>query len=420
MTKKLNVTLLAASALTGAPAAHATPPGTGFTLAFSDEFNTTSVNQNDWYYRITGKYTEGYNRSQNVTQNGGYLRIRYGYEDVTGDGVADFTGGGVISRHLFGYGYYETSARLFNSSAGLHSSFWSMGIRAGNAGIGTDPLIAQDITNDVFPEVNQLYEIDGFEHDSPDSMDMGTIAQSANASSVRQGAKTGAQRGISYGNWNTYGFDYEPDATRYYINGTLVFTVDNTQHAYIFNPMNLWFTALPYKPNSTPGLLPGYSDFDYFRYYIKSSPGVNRLGNASFDAQAPSTPLTIPGSWIESYDQDCSTLEYDDVYDGTRALKQTCAQPYLVTTKQNLTYLPNGLYTLSAWVKSSGGQTQAAMRVLNYGGTERVVNIGAASAWMLITLTNVSVSNGKATIAFTSNGSAGQWLEVDKVSFAQQ
>ncbi len=416
------MSFVAAAAVTAclASAAGATPPGSGFTLAFSDEFNNTAVSQTDWYYRITGLYTQGYNRSQNVTESGGALHIRYGYEDVTGDGVADFTGGGVISRHLFGYGYYETSARLFNASAGLHSSFWSMGIRAGNAGIGSDPLIAQDINNAVFPEVNQLYEIDGFEHDSPDSMDLGTVAQSSNATGVRQGAKSGAQRGINYGAWNTYGFDYEPDATRYYINDVLVFTIDNTQNAYIFNPMNLWLTALPYKPNSTPGVLPGYSDFDYFRYYKKSLPGANRLGNGSFDAHGPGMTLAIPGGWIENYDKGCSALETTDVYDGTHALKHSCAQAYLVTTKQNLTYLPNGLYTLSAWIKSSGGQTQAAMRVLNYGGSEQDVNIGASSAWTLITISNVNVTNGQATIAFTSNAAANQWLEVDKVSFAQQ
>lgn len=395
--------------------AGATPPGTGYTLAFADEFNNSTVNQNDWYYRITGLYTAGYNRSQNVTETGGMLRIRYGYEDVTGDGTPDFTGGGVISRHLFGYGYYETSARLFVATSGLHSSFWSMGIRGGNAGIGNDPLIAQDITNDVFPEINQLYEIDGFEHNSPNNMDQGTVGQSSNATGVRHGVG-----GITYGAWNTYGYDYEPDKTRFYVNNVLVFTIDNTQTPYVFNPMNMWLTALPYSANSNPGALPGYSDFDYFRYYRTSLPGANRLGNASFDAQAPSTPLTVPGGWIESYDQDSSALVTDDVYDGTRSLKQSGTVPYVVSTKQNLTYLPNGLYTLTAWVKSSGGQTQAAMRVLNYGGTERVVNIGAASVWTQIAITGVNVTNGQATIAFSSQAAAGQWLRVDKVAFQQQ
>lgn len=412
--------LVTALALAIAAPACAAPPDASYQLAFSDEFTAAAVNQNDWYYRITGLYTQGYNRSQNVTQSGGFLRIRYGYEDVTGDGVSDFTGGGVISRHLFGYGYYETSAQLFNATPGLHTSFWSMGIRAGNAGIGSDPLIAQDINAGVFPEVNQLYEIDGFEHDSPDSMDLGTVAQSSNATTVRQGAKSGAQRGINYGAFNTYGYDYEPDATRYYINGTLVFTINNTTNAYIFNPMNLWFSALPYKPNASPGSLPGYSVFDYFRYYRKSLPGVNRLGNASFDAHNPNRTAAVPGGWIEFYDKGSSALETTDVYDGTDALKPSGTVAYIVTTKQNLTYLPNGLYMLTAWVKSSGGQSQAAARVLNYGGTERIYNIPATSAWMQISIANINVTNGSATVAFTSQASAGQWLEVDKVSFAQQ
>jgi hypothetical protein len=39
---------------------------------------------------------------------------------------------------------------------------------------------------------------------------------------------------------------------------------------------------------------------------------------------------------------------------------------------------------------------------------------------MQISIANVNVTNGSATVAFTSQASAGQWLEVDKVSFAQQ
>lgn len=395
-------------------------PGTGFTLAFADEFDAAAVNQNDWYYRITGLYTKGYNRQQNVTQSGGFLRIRYGHEDVSGDGVADFTGGGVISRHLFGYGYYEVRARMWNGTPGLHTSFWSMGIRAGNAGIGSDPLIAQDINNAVFPEINQLFEIDGFEHDSPDLLSLGTNAQSTNADTRRDNAKSGAERGVNYGNWNVYGFDYEPDAIRFYINGNLVYTIDNSVWRYQFNPMNLWLTALPYSANDFGNLLPGYSEFDYFRYYRKSLPGVNRLGNPSFDALKSDIPLSIPGGWIENYDRGSSALVENDFYDGTRALRHSGTVPYLVTTKQDLTYLPNGTYTLTARVKSSGGQSQARMRVLNFGGSELFVNVPTTASWTQITIPNVSVTNNKATVAFSSNAAAGQWMMVDKVSFAEQ
>ena len=402
------------------PAVAAGAPSPAYTLAFADEFNGTQVDQNDWYFRITGRYTDGYNRRENVTEEGGALKIRYDYEDVSGDGVPDFTAGGVISRHLFGYGYYEVRARLHTTSTGLHTSFWSMGILANKPGIGSDPLIAQDINNGVFPENNQLYEIDGFEHDSPDTMDQGTNKQSSNATTRRAGGKSSAQLGINFADWNVYGFDYQPDATRFYLNGVLTYTIDNTTNAYVFAPANLWLTALMYFSNPTPGVLPGGSEFDYFRFYNKPSPGTNRLGNANFDALRSTIPLWIPGGWIEGYDKPASAISEADHYDGTRSLLHQSTSAYLVTTKQNLTYLPNGSYTLSAWVKSSGGQSQARMRVLNSGVAERYVDIPQTSAWTQITIPNVIVSNGKATIAFTSNAAANQWLKVDNVSFREQ
>jgi hypothetical protein len=401
-----------------APAVLSIP--SGYALAYADEFNATTLNTNDWYYRIADSYAGGYVRSQNVSLDGASLRLKFGYEDANGDGTPDYTGGGVMSRNNFGYGYYETQAKLFNGTTGLHSSFWSMGIRRDIAGAGGDPHINQDIDAGAQPENNQLYEIDGFEHDSPDRLDMGDYKQSTQTTKHRRGASSGAGLGINYGDWNVYGFDYTPDYTKFYVNGDLKFTIDNTTNGYVFTPQTFWLTALRTANASNLGALPGYSVFDYFRYYNRPMIGANLLGNGSFDA-TPNNAFALgnPPGWLENYDKSASSLVTDDFYNGTRSLIQTAASNFTVTTKQNLKFIPNGTYRLTARVKSSGGQSTAAMRALNSGTAEKRLDIAATNNWTLITIDNVVVSNGQATIAFTSIGSANQWLKIDDVQFAQ-
>ncbi|MFF0223338.1 hypothetical protein [Streptomyces sp. NPDC004629] len=390
----------------------------GSTPAFADEFDGTSVDTTSWYHRITGPYVGGYETADSVTESSGALHLNFSQRDVTGDGTPDYVSGGIISKRLFGYGYYETRAKLYTGNVPLHTSFWSMGLRRGITGAGGDPAIDQDIANGTAPENNQLFEIDGFEHTSPNWLDLGNAAQSQGTSVVRMGGRSGAQLGIDFGDWNVYGYEYTPAATNFYVNGQLKLSIDNAATKYQFNPMNAWLTALPYYPSGT--VVPGSSDFDYFRYWNKTLPGANLLGNASFDALPTSNPATstVPG-WLESYDTAASSIATDKVVDGTRSLIQSSTSNYTVSTKQNLTLIPNGTYTLTAKVQSSGGQAQALMRVLNHGGAEASVPVPTTSTWTQITIPNVSVTNHSATIAFTSVATAGQWLRVDAVNFSR-
>lgn len=95
-------------------------------------------------------------------------------------------------------------------------------------------------------------------------------------------------------------------------------------------------------------------------------------------------------------------------YNGSRA--------YTVSVYQPITGLSNGSYTLSAYVRSSGGQTTAYMSAKNCGPSEIKQPISASSSWTLITLP-VNVTTGQCQIHFYSQASAGQWLNVDDVAF---
>ncbi|WP_129778601.1 glycoside hydrolase family 16 protein [Peristeroidobacter soli] len=408
-------------------AVSAPPSGAGYSLIYQEEFNGSALDSSQWYHRITlGKYTEGYMRAGNVSVEGGLLRLRYDYEDFNNDGVLDFTGGGILSRNLFGYGYYETRAKLFDAVSGLHTSFWSMGVRPNMPGATGDPDIQADIDAKRIPLHNQFHEVDGFEHNSAAKLGMGTIKQAQQTTQSRFAYRTEAELGalmgeaINFADWNTYGYEISPDYHRFYINGHLLFEIPSSQYPFQYGPMNFWLTSLPYTPNSNSSVLPGYSEFDYFKFYARHDTAANRLGNAGFDARPLNNPdLQIVTGWIENYDDQASMLVWDEYVDATRSLKHEKATSYLVTTKQNLQFIPNGNYRLTAYVKSSGGQQQCAMRVLNYGGAERVYNIPATASWTQITIDNVQVTNQSATIAFTSNASGGQWLRVDKVAFQE-
>lgn len=403
---------------TAAPSLVAAAPS-GYSLAYADEFDGTALNTGDWYYRITsGKYAQGYMRSENVSVANGALRLRYGYEAIPGVTGNQYTGGGVISRNRFGYGYYEVRARLYNASTGAHTSFWSMGLRKGDVGAAFDPQINTDIAAGTLPEHNQIHEIDGFEHDSAQWIDMGTQTQASGTVIHRLGGRTAAQLGINFADWNVYAWELTPTTTRFYLNGVLQLDVPRSSYPSPFDPANFWLTLLPYSTNSNPGALPGYSEFDYFRFYKPSTVSDNLLGNPSFDV-LPSTnpPLSLVSGWQEWGTASASNIITTNPRSGTRALRQGQATSYTVSTKQDLKYIPNGTYRLTAYVKSSGGQSQAVLRVLNYGGTERVQDIGAQANWTQVTIDNVAVTAGQATIAITSIGSGGQWLDVDDVVF---
>ena len=136
----------------------------GYTLVYQDNFDGASVNENDWFYRESGLYAGSYNRKENVTEAGGHLNVAFRKEDINGDGsTSEYTGGGVISKRNFGYGYYETRAKLIGGVKGFHQSFWTIGLPYGD----TTTLGYETLVNAaVMPYYGRMIETDGFEQNS--------------------------------------------------------------------------------------------------------------------------------------------------------------------------------------------------------------------------------------------------------------
>lgn len=84
------------------------------------------------------------------------------------------------------------------------------------------------------------------------------------------------------------------------------------------------------------------------------------------------------------------------------------------TFSQSVTGLPNGTYTLSAWIKSSGGQTSAQLFARGFGGSDMGISLSAAaSSWTKKTVSGIKVTNGTMRVGVQSSGTTSQWLALD-------
>jgi hypothetical protein len=147
----------------------------------------------------------------------------------------------------------------------------------------------------------------------------------------------------------------------------------------------------------------------------------NLVTNPGFEADQ--TTVDVIKNWSSQSNQ--GQLDADGTWtpgshSGTYYAYHWKAVPYHIWTYQRKTGLTNGMYTMKAWVRGSGGQTQAQMRAINYGGPGMSINIPATSTWTLITLANIPVSNGTCDFGFVSQAGADQWIDFDDVQFYLQ
>lgn len=261
-----------------APALPATAaaPSDLYTLVFSDEFDGTAVDTSKWNYRTDVKGWSA-QRAQNVTVGGGLMSINLKKEQFAG---MQYTGGGLVSKKTFRYGYYETRVKT-NAGSGWHPAFWAM---AGD-GSTTDP-------------AGRRTEIDGFELDShvPRQLHHNVHGWKADDTKVSKGTAYDVGFDTSAA-FHTYGFEWTESQVKFFVDGVLKYTASYsptccTQHDYI----GVWLTAIAIGLSGSPGVddsaLPSKVQFDYFRYY--------QSGNYTDNDGPTSTRYSETGTWITS------------------------------------------------------------------------------------------------------------------------
>jgi hypothetical protein len=149
--------------------------------------------------------------------------------------------------------------------------------------------------------------------------------------------------------------------------------------------------------------------------------GNNYVLNPGFEAdRVAQTGVT---GWVLSWTNlkgPSPTVNVQDSRTGRWALTLAHDQHTMGSAVQNVT-LPNGRYTLKAWVKGSGGQSVARLYAYGHGGPEQEALLTAPRPdWTEVTVPNVDVQNGRVQIGVYSEGRDSQWLKVDDVSLVAQ
>lgn len=261
-----------------------------YRLVWHDEFSGNEIDESKWQYRLDCKHWSKQEKANNLVSNGVY-RILLKKERVECPGnkwlqpgqkegevpaeVVQYTGGGIISKRLFHYGFYE--ARLKTpSGAGWHSSFWMMQYLhkpENNDSLAFNPL------DD--PTLNSHIELNPFENDSIDPTHYQTDAhqwkpEPGTEDKGRTQNKVGTKQirfsdGALLTDFHIYGMEFTKTHVRYYFDGKLVSETEFPAARYKHNDVNIWLTGLGTFLGNTPAIddsaLPEQMQVDYVRFF---------------------------------------------------------------------------------------------------------------------------------------------------------
>lgn len=160
-------------------------------------------------------------------------------------------------------------------------------------------------------------------------------------------------------------------------------------------------------------------NFDAAAGTWSAATGNNYVLNPTFEADRVSqTALAGWSTWTNVATDPNSNVSGG--HTGRWSIQQTSTSPYSASRHQVVTGLPSGTYTLTAWVKSSGGQNTAQVFVKSYGGSEIDASIKSAlSSWTKITIPNINVTNGQCDVGVYSIANANNWVIADDFSLTK-
>jgi len=388
----LAVLLVLVAAVRQLPAA---PPAADYELLFADEFDGNAVDTTVWNPR-TGPRMDGLNRAENLSVSGGALHVAVRIDSIAGKPTP--TGGGVISKKPFGYGYYESRSKPFMAGTGVHSSFW----QAGGGSNGN----------------NRIFEIDSYEIDSGSSLGCNNLYVHICPKDLREipwPLRAHVPWKAAADGWFVDGYEYTPDGVIFYDDGKQVARVEWPD---LTAQQVVWLTGLNGCGKVDAGKLPGETVFDYFRYYAKDYPGITLLPNGSFEYNQDKVEAHKPVAWtVTGSTAGVAVTRGDAAHDAYFLRIGSEREPFTTSVSQTLEHIRNGDYMLTAKVRASAGLRSARVRVTAAGGREKTVSIAATPRWKTIEIPVVSVVDNAVSISIEAQGPAGKWLEIDDVRF---
>lgn len=223
-------------------------PLPGYAYVWGDEFDGAKLDGSRWNYR-TGERFLSTHRNENVAVKDGHL-VLIGRKD--GEGKTPYASGGIISKRLFRYGYYEARFKV-PAGAGWHTSFWMMRNWA-NAADGPN------------------LELDVCENESsrPNSYGVNTH-QWIPGPHKGAGHKVVKTPSLA-ADFHVWGCEFTPDDIRFFFEGQVVQQLDAKQSQH--GDMQVWLTLI-----AAPSLggvkavddaqLPAEARYDYVRVFVR-------------------------------------------------------------------------------------------------------------------------------------------------------
>jgi hypothetical protein len=105
---------------------------------------------------------------------------------------------------------------------------------------------------------------------------------------------------------------------------------------------------------------------------------------------------------------------------GNFCMTQWSDKDFKSTLSQSIS-LPNGTYTLKAFVKSGGNFNESYIYIKGFGGEDKTVSITKAGGeWKEFTITDINVTNGKCEVGVYTDGKANAWVRSDDFSLVAQ
>lgn len=366
------------------------PQGKGYKLLFEDNFDGDTLNTNHWYYRIDhrtgGGYMDGWNRKENVRVKDGILYIDCRHEML--NGKMENTGGGIISLKNFGYGYYECKSKPFMAGRGVHTSFWQTG--------GTNP---------------RVFEIDSHEIDSKSDLGCNNLYVELGTKDKRVPWPHRAQVPFKTDadGWWIDAYEYTPEGIRFFDNGQEVAFCEWPE---LNAAQAVWLTALNGCGTVDVDSLPGYSAFDYFRFYAKDYPGINILPNGNFEFNQDKVNPYNPVCWNVKGTQNVAKVTFGEAARDKYKVRFSAEETYSTELNQTLSYILDGNYILSAKIRGNG----AKVVLVSSSKEEKMLSHTPDTKWECVQIP-VVVKNNEVTLAINVFGNSTQWLEIDDVEF---
>jgi hypothetical protein len=146
--------------------------------------------------------------------------------------------------------------------------------------------------------------------------------------------------------------------------------------------------------------------------------GNNYALNPSFEADR--VAQTTLAGWTNSTNAGSDPNgNHAGGHTGRWSMTQRSSAAYSASMYQTVS-LPNGTYTLTAWVESSGGQKTANIFARNFGAAEMDHPINQSiTGWTKVGVAGITVTTGSIQIGVYSDANSGNWVNVDDFSLVR-